>query len=56
MQSERWHRTAGSSLRLLYDFEDWRLRACCCGNGDDPIYCCYFDDLRQAINELPRTH
>ena len=43
----------GSSVRLLYDFEDWQQRECCCRHVDGPASCCCFADLRQVINDLP---
>ena len=46
----------GAFLRLLYDFEDWQQRECCCSHEDGPVHCCYFADLRQAIVDLPRPH
>jgi hypothetical protein len=44
---------AGSSVRLLYDFDDWQQRDCCCRHIDGPANCCSFDDLRQALYALP---
>jgi len=47
--------SAGSSVRLVYDFDDWQQRECC-RHVNDLISCCYFADLRQALTELPRPH
>ena len=47
---------AGSSVRLVYDLDDWQQRECCCRHVNDPISCCYFADLRQAITELSCLH
>ena len=46
----------GSSVRLTYDIGRWHQSNCCCLHLGDPVSCCYFDDLKRIISDLPLPH
>jgi hypothetical protein len=41
-----------ASLRLTYDLNDWKQRDCCCLHLTGPVTCCWFTELRRAIDHL----
>jgi hypothetical protein len=45
----------GSSVKLIYDVDDWQNSTCCCLHLAGPVACCSFGELQQVINDLPLT-
>ena len=46
----------GSSVKLIYDVDDWQNSTCCCLHLAGPVACCSFGELQQVINDLPLTN
>ena len=49
-------RDTGSSVKLVYDVDDWQRSSCCCLHLDGPVSCFCFGELQQVINGLPLTN